>query len=578
MNEFIVTVDRSRGQLRINGNRIFLPFQREGMLWSDLEKPLHASPTGDLTPEAQDLVDFATAIFHLDKICLRGQREQWVRKFHLKIALRNPDKFREIEAELRWALTLLGGDNFSFEVTQLNSRPRPRIRVERRVRNWGRITDIALLSGGQDSFAGAVNILNDPNARPLLVRVNTRDKANLREVTARLRQRFNRDPAFYSQTVASPVDPDESPKVRETSQRLRSFYFLAIGAVLSKAHGVNRLHINENGIMAIHLPLDPARASTFSTRTAYPQFLHLFQSIVQRWLDCRVEVKNAFALMTKTEVLDACNRLGMASSLGQTVSCAHSATIQQTVRIQASREYLMSREAPDLHCGYCFPCLLRRVSMWKAGLAAYDVTYATDPFKVFVDGSSDDYDFVYEATSAVLGLLRLTRKFENPDLLEMLAEYPQIAECAAVLGAGSMNGILDLHRRFSVDVRDYVRANAPYLNFFYDPQRSRQLEQQVATIASDQILDAVLQRMNAQGSEAFYRQMHKLFDMLRLRIQVALADGSMSIQEMQTMLDDVVNSVVRSRRQPITLTQSDGVEIRDTTMQAVRRRRCPPFF
>ncbi|MCM2354122.1 MAG: hypothetical protein NDI63_10960, partial [Pseudobdellovibrio sp.] len=519
MNEFIVSVDRNRSELRVTTTgRVHLPYGREGQLWNDIERPSKSAPDGQLSAEAQDLIDFATAIFHLDKICLRGEREQWVRKIHLKIGLRNPARFNLVADDLKWALSILGGDNFTFEVTAIRHVPRESIRTPKRVRDWGQLTDVALLSGGQDSYAGAARILEDQRSNPLLVRVNTRDKSNLQEIIGRFRQKFNRQPAFYSQTVASPKDVNQTNKERETTQRLRSFYFLAIGSVLGQAHNVNRLHINENGIMAIHLPLDAARSSTFSTRTAYPQFLNLFQGIVRRWLGHQIEIRNAFALNTKTEVLQECSRVGVQRGLGHTVSCAHSATIQQTVKRQSSKDHLMADEAPDLHCGYCFPCLLRRISMWRAGLANDDVEYATDPFKVLIDGSADNYEFVYEASSAVLGLIRLTIKFENPDFISMLSEYPQIAECATVLGEGSMNAIIDLHKRFAQDVRAYIAANASYLEFFFDQQRSRQLEQQVAAIASDQVLDAALQKAEVDASDAFYKQMSKLFDTLRLRV------------------------------------------------------------
>lgn len=579
MSEFKVTVDRARDQLRVTPGRIYLPYAREGQLWSDLEKASKATPNGHFTPEAQDLVDFATAIFQLDKICMRGEREQWVRKIHLKIGLRNPARFNLIADDLKWALSILGGDNFTFEVTAIRTTPDPTLsRPPKRVRDWGQLTDIALLSGGQDSFAGAATILENQATNPLLVRIHTRDKSNLGEVTAKLRQRFNREPAFFSQSVATLIDPEQIPKLRETSQRLRSFYFLSIGSVLAQAHQITRLHINENGIMAIHLPLDAARSSTFSTRTAYPQFLHLFQGIVRRWLGHQIEVKNAFALNTKTEVLQECSRLGLARGLEHTVSCAHSATIQQTVKKQSTKDYIMADEAPGLHCGYCFPCLLRRISMWRADLAGHDVEYATDPFKVLVDGSADDYKFVYEASSAVLGLIRLTMKFENPDFITMLSEYPQIAECATVLGEDSVNAIIDLHRRFALDVRAYITTNAPYLDFLFDAQRSRQLEQQVAAIASDQLLEAALQKAQVEASDAFYKQMTKLFDLLRLRVQVALADGSMTEQQIRDMLDNVINSVVGGRTPPIKFTQNDGKELRETTWQELRSRPCPPFW
>lgn len=579
MSEFVVIVDRNRTQLKVTPDgEVRLPYAFAGDLWKDIERPSKSTPNGYISPEAQDLIDFATAIFHLDKICPRDEREQWIRKIHLKIGLRNPDRFNEIADELKWALTILGGDNFSFEITRIPTTAPITRTTPKRIRDWGRLTDVVLLSGGQDSFAGAATVLENHNSNPLLLRVNTRDKSNLKEITGRLSHASNRNLAFYSQTVGSLNDETQTSKKRETSQRLRSFYFLAIGSVLAQAHQVNRLHINENGIMAIHLPIDPARSSTFSTRTAYPFYLHLFQNITRKWLDHPIEIKNAFALFTKTEVIQECQRLGLSEGFEKTVSCAHSATVQQTVKRQASKEYLMANEATDLHCGYCFPCVLRRVSMWRAGLTNYDVEYATDPFKVLIDGTADDYSFIYEASSAVLGLIRLTKKFENPDFITMISEYPQIAECSTVLGDGSMNSIIDLHRRFANDVRDYIRANAPYLDFFFNPQQSRELEQRVAAIISDQMLDEALENAHIDASNAFYKQMRKLFDMLRLRVQIALADGSMNEVQIRNMLDNIISAVIGGRPPPVKFTQIDGKELRETLWGELRSRPCPPFW
>lgn len=577
MSSYNVFVDRNRDQLHIHENNIYLPFRREGELWDDLQHPAKATSEGQISPEAQDLVDFSTAILHLDRICLREEREKWVRTIHLKIGLRNPAAFNSIADDLRWALSVLGGDNFTFDITTIRTEQQTRTEGLPEVENWTELTDVALLSGGQDSLTGAARLFSN-GANPLLVRVNTRDKANLTELTNKLRRKFNREPAFYSQPVGSPVAPNEGKKAREPSQRLRSFYFLSVGTVLAKSHEIQRLHINENGIMAIHLPLDPARSSTFSTRTAYPQFLHLFQNIMRRWQNHQIEIVNAFALNTKSEVVAECNAMGVTDALEQTVSCAHSATIQQTVKRQRSKNYLMAEEASDLHCGYCFPCLLRRISMWNAGLQTNDVTYATDPFKVLVDGSSEDYKFVYEASTAVLGLIRLTMKFENPDFISIISEYPQIAESASVLGDGSMQAIIDLHKRFAIEVKRYMHANAPYLEFLFDPQRSRQLEAQVIAIASDQMLDAILVNADIEATDGFYKEMSRLFNLVRLRIQVALADGSMTQQQIEEMLSNGINSVIAGRTPPIKFTIAEGRDIKRATWDELRSRRCPPFW
>ena len=219
----------------------------------------------------------------------------------------------------------------------------------------------------------------------MFVRIDLSDRSNLTEMLGVLRYKYQVSPSYFSQTVESPVTDAEKAakkKTRETSQRLRSFYFLSIAAVMAQAHGIENVYINENGIMAIHLPMDPARASTFSTRTAYPPYLNVLQGVLSRWLGHTIKIKNQFSLKTKAEMISVGANEGLQAGLKRAVSCAHAATIQQTVKRQGSKDYLMASTASDYHCGYCFPCILRRISMWKAGLADQDVNYACDPFKV----------------------------------------------------------------------------------------------------------------------------------------------------------------------------------------------------
>ena len=102
------------------------------------------SKNGQLSAEALDLIDFATAVYHLDRICLRGQREQWIRNIKLRLSLRNHERFNEIADDLSLALGILGGDNFSFEVSGMEHGQTQRRAPTRRVRSWGALTDVAL--------------------------------------------------------------------------------------------------------------------------------------------------------------------------------------------------------------------------------------------------------------------------------------------------------------------------------------------------------------------------------------------------------------------------------------------------
>ncbi|MCM2354388.1 MAG: hypothetical protein NDI63_12290, partial [Pseudobdellovibrio sp.] len=63
-----------------------------------------------------------------------------------------------------------------------------------------------------------------------------------------------------------------------------------------------------------------------------------------------------------------------------------------------------------------------------------------------------------------------------------------------------------------------------------------------------------------------------------LRVQVALADGSMTEQQIKSTLDGVVSSVVGTREPPIKFTQTDGKEVRETMWRELRSRPCPPFW
>jgi 7-cyano-7-deazaguanine synthase in queuosine biosynthesis len=553
-----------------------LPYGREGNLWADLNQPFSASATGDLSPEAKDLIDVATAIFHADKCCPRGMRENWIRSFTVRGALRNPDRFAQIAGDLVYCLQVLGGDNFRFEISRYIGEPRIERELSKVASRWPEFTCAALLSGGQDSVTGAADLLQAGEV-PLFLRVNTRDKANLREIRSTLNARFHADVSLYTQSISS---LGEKNWAKETSQRLRSFYFLAISAAICSSQSIDNIYINENGIMAIHLPLDVARASTFSTRTAYPLYLSLLESVIRTWLgNTAFRVRNSWVLKTKTEVLQRASELNIPAAVKDAISCAHSATIQQTVWRQRSKDYILARTAKDLHCGYCFPCLLRRISMWASGLEQYEITYACDPFKVAVDGEADDFQFIYEATSAVFGLIRFLSKFDSTTPQDLVSSYPQIAECSDVMGLDNSIPVIQLHRRFSDEAHRFIAARAPYLEFLFDRARSEAVARQVQLVASDETIERLLLNAGIQTTtDAAYEQLWKSFEVLRLRLQIALANNSITPAGVETVLTRAIASVVRGKRHPIKITQSDGKNIRLRVWQGLRDQPCPPFW
>src|SRR5208337_1510406 len=87
---------------------------------------------------------------------------------------------------------------------------------------------------------------------------------------------------------------------REETQRTRTFMFLAIAALCARRTGHKELVvIAENGQMAIHLPLSPARVGAFSTHTAHPEFVALAAEFFGCLLDTSFIVRNPYLYTTK---------------------------------------------------------------------------------------------------------------------------------------------------------------------------------------------------------------------------------------------------------------------------------------
>lgn len=146
--------------------------------------------------------------------------------------------------------------------------------------------------------------------------------------------------------------PFPSDSEREPTQRTRSVLFLALAALVARRHGVEDVVvIAENGQMAIHLPLTTARIGAFSTRTAHPEFVGMMAEILSKILEYPIRIVNPFLYKTKADVVElSVQRLR--SLVEGTVSC------WRTSRVVGDKK----------HCGYCVPCLSRRIALETHGL------------------------------------------------------------------------------------------------------------------------------------------------------------------------------------------------------------------
>jgi len=218
---------------------------------------------------------------------------------------------------------------------------------------------ICLFSGGLDSLMGALQLLED-GEQVLLVAHHSDAVASAaqRDIFALLQQRYgNRVDLVQCGLARSPRRRPRFPlpAKTETSHRSRSFLFLALAIAVAKGARVDRVVLAENGLIALNPPLGRSRVGSLSTRTAHPRFLAGFIELVRGLGAFDGSLVNPFLYMSKTDIVDGLQRWQVPFVL-RSVSCAHAATVVRYQGVAGAR-----------HCGYCLPCIYRRVALMKAG-------------------------------------------------------------------------------------------------------------------------------------------------------------------------------------------------------------------
>ncbi len=135
--------------------------------------------------------------------------------------------------------------------------------------------------------------------------------------------------------------------------------FLSLGVAAAVSCGSTTLVVPENGYTGINLPLRPNRGGALSTRSTHPETFHLFAQILDA-LGIKVTVSNPFEWMTKGEVMTmvaaASPPSGWADAAALTLSCS---------KLDGN----WFGASPNYNCGLCVPCMVRRATFLRAGIA-----------------------------------------------------------------------------------------------------------------------------------------------------------------------------------------------------------------
>ena len=375
----------------------------------------------------EDLVRVAAFVYAADLAIKREEREQHLRSVSIRVPVVNIQAFERVHSLVEQALMTVSVDNWTLTFEPLTDG------VPAANRKWPKKENATLMfSGGLDSFAGAIDLLQHDQAITLTSHVTHNwPVKNAQTALAKAIASFTKRDVTHLQLsvfgrnqgrLSFPSDDE-----REDTQRTRSFLFTALAAVAARLSGSRRIVIMaENGQFAIHLPLSAARVGSFSTHTAHPKFLAQMQAVLRQLYVCDdLELINPFVHLTKGEVV-ALIPAALHDRISESTSCWRAARVPT----QAT------------HCGECVPCLCRRIALETNGIKLPE--YHRDLLTENVGRlSADDL-----GKRNLIDLCQFIGLFEGPDRLrseqDVCYEYPELFEREI-----SKSEVVDMYRRFA---------------------------------------------------------------------------------------------------------------------------------
>ncbi|MEV1170739.1 7-cyano-7-deazaguanine synthase [Nonomuraea sp. NPDC049784] len=379
-----------------------------------------------ITARQQDWADVLGAIYSIDLACKRGEGSDWYRTIDAWIPVRDPELWNALTDQVSSVFSALTYDrlNVSFIAgTDMSDPPRQHTKAFPRT-----VDGVALLSGGVDSLVGAAVLLAEGSKPLLLSHMNSPSASDaINKIAPELSRRGA--PAHPVTLTARKAQKDIAG---ENSQRARSLLYMGLGCLIAVGMGVQNVWLNENGVMAVHVPLTTARSGSLSTRTASPRLLTEFSKLASAALDAKVTVQNRLVAHTKPEVTIWGRDLDLTTLLTATVSCW-----------QVGRN--------PAHCGRCIPCLIRQVSHEYARVP--DRHYLSYPF----DEIPPDSPWGPVARDNVFHLLTQAVELHQADEYDLMWDKPDLLDSGPGL---TIEASVSMHKRWAAQVLEVANAHA----------------------------------------------------------------------------------------------------------------------
>jgi len=399
----------------------------------------------DIRDSIQDFLDLGILVYLADEMVDRARAtDYWTRTIRCLVPVNDPDLWHRNERLLTSTLSALSGDSWEFEWVRLDNSPP--VRFHKR----GLPDDcdvVCLFSGGVDSLLGAVQLLDEGRKVLLVGHQAEGQSASAQTDLAHMLRTLYPDQISLVQCRVS-RSPRRNTQFRlaaktERSHRPRSFLFLTLGAAIAARCRIDDVFMPENGFMALNIPLQKSRTGALSTRTAHPSFLLRFIQVAKEVVGFTGCIKNPFLTQSKTDMLQALST-PLRPLIQRSNSCARPSRFNdRNVR----------------HCGYCVPCIHRRIALIEAELDSSG-HYAFDVFNNFSSlGRDKQQDFLAVVRFAVQVAGASTAKLQT--LVFSHGHFPSdVGGKIGVAATTSYDPWVEMLRRWAADFISKVQNKA----------------------------------------------------------------------------------------------------------------------
>ncbi len=394
----------------------------------------------------KDLLEIAGYIFSADRKTYRGNNNDlfyhsWSRAFHFYIGVRDKEFWerQDVKNILEEVLVFLTGDH-SYKFTFYeggDSFPSNIFDNENFTIDTPGKLKVSLFSGGLDSLAGAIELLETTDSELCLVSHQSGQpgvKQTHRLVFEALNLLYPNRCKHYKYHCGF----DHLASTDET-QRTRSFLYTATAFTIAKTYNQNCIYVYENGITSINFAETQDLMNARASRTTHPRTLSLLEKLFSMIGETTFEVKNPFLFKTKTEVVEVLKKYDKLSLLDSSVSCS------------ATRKHC----SKFTHCGICSQCIDRRFAVYAAEIENADENgiYA---FNFMTDDLEED-----EIKKSLIEYIGLAQRFAETNINSFYLDWgSEIIEVEEYIDGGDeeerVGKLFDLCQRHAEQIENAI--------------------------------------------------------------------------------------------------------------------------